>query len=59
MLVRNGGPDIELNEAVLFPFDKWSMPLRYRLRYGLIGAANPYKMHEKDTHLYALYVNED
>tara|TARA_Y100001960_G_scaffold222629_1_gene232895 strand:- start:305 stop:469 length:165 start_codon:yes stop_codon:yes gene_type:complete len=54
MLVRNGGPDIELNEAVLFPFDKWSMPLRYRLRYGLIGAANPYKMHEKDAHLYAL-----
>ena len=47
MLVMNSGPDIELDEAVLFPFDKWTTPLRYRLRYGLVGAANPYRMHEK------------
>ena len=47
MLVMNSGPDIELDDAVLFPFDKWTMPLRYRLRYGLVGAANPYRMHEK------------
>ena len=47
MLVKNGGPEMDLDEAVLFPFDKWSMPLRYRLRYGLVGAANPYRPHEK------------
>jgi hypothetical protein len=37
MIVNNGGPDIKLDEAVLFPFDKWSMPFRYRVKYGLIG----------------------
>ena len=47
MIVKNGGPDTELEEAVLFPFDKWSMPLRYRLLYGLVSAANPYRQHER------------
>ena len=50
MLVKNGGPDMDLNEAVLFPFDKWSMPFRYRVRYGLVSATNPYKPHEKILH---------
>ena len=50
MIVKNGGPDINLDEAVLFPFDKWSMPFRYRVRYGLVSATNPYKPHEKILH---------
>ncbi len=47
MLVKNGGPDVPLDEAVLFPFDKWSMPLRYRLKHGLVSATNPYRPHER------------
>ena len=47
MIVKNSGPDISLDEAVLFPFDKWSMPMRYRLRYGMVTATNPYKLHGK------------
>ena len=47
MIIKNSGPDISLDEAVLFPFDKWSMPMRYRLRYGMVTATNPYKLHGK------------
>ena len=47
MRVLNGGPSLHIDEAVLFPFDDHSMPLRYRLHIGLVPATNPYKPHEK------------
>ena len=47
MRVLNGGPGVHINEAVLFPFDESSVPLRYRLRIGLVPALNPYKAHER------------
>ena len=37
MTVKNGGPDVRACEAVLIPFDKWSMPLRYRVKHGLVS----------------------
>ena len=45
MIVENGGPPLDLEEAVLFPFDSRSVPLRYRLEPGLVAATNPYKPH--------------
>jgi len=47
MRVLNGGPGIQIDEAVLFPFDESSVPLRYRLQTGLVPAMNPYKPHER------------
>ena len=47
MRVLNGGPGIPIDEAVLFPFDESSVPLRYRLQTGLVPAVNPYKPHER------------
>ena len=44
--VQNGGPSLPVSEAVLFPFDDRSVPLRYRLQIGLVGATNPWKGHE-------------
>jgi hypothetical protein len=34
-------------EVVLFPFDDVSVPLRYRLKLGLVNRTNPYKPHPK------------
>ena len=36
VIVKNGGPQRSLDEAVLFTFDDHSLPLTYRLRVGLI-----------------------
>ena len=47
MRVINGGPNVQVEEAVLFPFDDHSMPFRYRLQIGLVPGTNPYKPHEK------------
>ena len=47
MKVLNGGPALDIDEAVLFPFDEYSVPLRYRLQVGLVPANNPYKPHPK------------
>jgi hypothetical protein len=33
-----------LDEIVLFPFDEFSVPLRYRLQVGLVSATNAYKL---------------
>ena len=45
MIVENGGPSVDLKEAVLFPFDARSIQLRYLLQPGLIPATNPYSPH--------------
>ena len=45
MIVLNGGPGIEINEAVLFPYDDRTLPFRYRLQIGLVEGLNPYKGH--------------
>ena len=45
MIVHNGGPGIEISEAVLFPYDDRSIPFRYRLQIGLVEGLNPYKGH--------------
>jgi hypothetical protein len=45
MIVENGGPAVDLKEAVLFPFDARSIQLRYLLQPGLIPATNPYSPH--------------
>jgi hypothetical protein len=42
-----GGPAPRVDEAVLFPFDDHAVPLRYRLRVGLVSADNPYKPHPR------------
>ena len=39
VIVKNGGPRLSLEEAVLFAFDDASQPLTYRLRRGLIQAS--------------------
>ncbi len=45
MIVLNGGPGIEISEAVLFPYDDRTIPFRYRLQIGLVEGVNPYKGH--------------
>ncbi len=45
MIVLNGGPGIEISEAVLFPYDDRTIPFRYRLQIGLVEGLNPYKGH--------------
>ena len=45
MLVLNGGPGVEVSEAVLFPYDDRTIPFRYRLQHGLVEGVNPYKGH--------------
>lgn len=45
MIVQNGGPGVELKEAVFFPFDARSIQLRYLLQPGLITATSPYSPH--------------
>ena len=45
MIVLNGGPRIEISEAVLFPYDDRTIPFRYRLQIGLVEGVNPYKGH--------------
>ena len=45
MIVENGGPSVDLTEAVLFPFDARSIQLRYLLQPGLIPGTNPYSPH--------------
>ena len=47
MIIENGGPLTDLDEAVLFPFDSRTIPLRYLLQPGLVPATNPYKPHPK------------
>ena len=47
MILENGGPPLDLEEAVLFPFDSRSVPLRYRLQPGLVTSTNPYKPHPR------------
>jgi hypothetical protein len=39
-----GGPTPALDEIVLFPFDDFSIPFRYRLQTGLVSASNAYKL---------------
>jgi hypothetical protein len=39
-----GGPTPPLEEIVLFPFDDFSVPFRYRLQVGLVSASNAYKL---------------
>ena len=46
MIVDNGGPNVQVDEAVLFPFDDRSIPFRYRLEVGLVAQTNPYKPHQ-------------
>jgi hypothetical protein len=38
------GPTPATGEVVLFPFDDFSIPLRYRLQVGLVTASNPHKL---------------
>ena len=45
MLVLNGGPAVDVSEAVLFPYDDRTIPFRYRLQIGLVEGLNPYKGH--------------
>ena len=45
MLVLNGGPGVEVSEAVLFPYDDRTIPFKYRLQIGLVDGLNPYKGH--------------
>ena len=45
MIVLNGGPGVEVSEAVLFPYDDRTIPFRYRLQIGLVEGVNPYKGH--------------
>ena len=45
MLVLNGGPGVDVSEAVLFPYDDRTIPFRYRLQHGLVEGVNPYKGH--------------
>ncbi len=47
MRVQNGGPNVQVEEAVLFPFDDQCMPFRYRLQVGLVPGTNPYSGHER------------
>ena len=42
-----GGPPSGLREVVLFPFDDFTVPLRYRLQVGLVSASNPYMPHRR------------
>ena len=42
-----GGPTPPVDELVLFPFDDFSIPLRYRLRVGLVSATNPYMLNTR------------
>ena len=42
-----GGPAPPVDELVLFPFDDFSIPLRYRLRVGLVSATNPYMLNTR------------
>ena len=42
-----GGPAPAIEELVLFPFDDFSIPLRYRLRVGLVSATNPYMLNTR------------
>ena len=45
MRVLNGGPTVEVSEAVLFPYDDRTIPFRYRLQIGLVEGLNPYTGH--------------
>lgn len=47
MIVHNTGPLVPINEAVLFPFDDFSLPFRYLLRPGLVNGTNVYHPHVK------------
>src|SRR5262245_37057175 len=42
-----GGPAPPVDELVLFPFDDFSIPLRYRLQVGLVSATNPYMLNTR------------
>ncbi|MFN0168707.1 MAG: hypothetical protein ACKV22_19965 [Bryobacteraceae bacterium] len=42
-----GGPSPASGELVLFPFDDFSVPLRYRLKVGLVNRANPFRLHPR------------
>ena len=42
-----GGPTPPLEEVVLFPFDDFSIALRYRLQVGLLSATNPYMLNTR------------
>lgn len=44
-----GGPPTTANEVVLFPFDDYSVPLRYKLKIGLVSATNPYKLNTHEV----------
>ena len=39
-----GGPTPAAEEVVLFPFDDFSVPLRYRLQVGLVSASDAYRL---------------
>ena len=41
------GSSLPLKEAVLFPFDDSSVPLRYRLQVGLVPGTHPWKKRDK------------
>jgi|ETNmetMinimDraft_25_1059894.scaffolds.fasta_scaffold10106_1 hypothetical protein len=45
MIVENGGPGVDLKEAVFFPFDARSVQLRYLLQPGLVPGVNPWLLH--------------
>ena len=47
IIVDYGGPTSQLDEVVLFPFDDFSIPLRYRLQVGLVSATNAYMLNTR------------
>src|SRR5438552_17415573 len=42
-----GGPTPAIDEVVLFPFDDFSIPLRYRLQVELVSATNAYMLNTR------------
>ena len=61
MLAKNGGPNAQLEQVVLLPFDDLSIPFRYCLECGLVPATNPYKAHTRvmGRGAHRVYVNAD
>lgn len=44
MIISNGGPKNNVGEAVFFPFDDRSLPLRYNLETNLVNQANDHEL---------------
>ena len=44
MIISNGGPKNNVGEAVFFPFDDRSLPLRYNLETNLVNQSNDHEL---------------